>query len=125
LKFVVDTSVVLAIARAEPGADDAQQLARGGVFGMANFVEAAARGEELGFPTSTTLALVSRLGLTLAPVDRATADQAASLWRWRKHGFSLGDRLCVGLALASGLPVLTGDRRWKEIDLGVDVVLFR
>lgn len=116
---------MLAIARGEDGAEEAEQRARGGLLGMANFVEAAARGEELGFETSTTLALISRLGLTLAPVDRATADQAAALWKARKQNLSLGDRLCIGLARASGLPVLTGDRRWTSLELGVSVVLFR
>jgi len=125
LRFVVDTSVVLAIARAEAGAEDAQRLARGGVLGMANFVEAATRGEELGFATHTTLALISTLGLTLTPIDRATADQAAALWRQRRHSLSLGDRLCIGCARANGMPVLTGDRRWSALELGVEVVLFR
>ena len=125
MRHVVDTTAVLAIARGEDGAEEAEQRARGGLLGMATFVEAAARGEELGFETSTTLALISRLGLTLAPVDRATADQAAALWKARKQNLSLGDRLCIGLARASGLPVLTGDRRWTSLELGVSVVLFR
>lgn len=126
MKFVIDTSVVLAIALTERGAEEAQALARGGVFGMANFVEAVTRGEELGHAAATTLALISRLGFEVVPVDRAIADQAMPLWRWRKrNNLSLGDRLCIGLARTRGLPVLTGDRRWKDIDLGVEVVVFR
>jgi PIN domain nuclease of toxin-antitoxin system len=122
---VVDTSVVLAVARSEQSAAQAQSMARGGLLGMANFVEAVTRGEELGYARDNTLALISRLRLQLAPVDRATADQALPLWKLRKQNLSLGDRLCIGLARARGLPVLTGDRRWKDLDLGVSIALFR
>lgn len=125
MRFVVDTSAILAIARTERGAEDAERLARGGLLGMANFVEAVARGAELGHETATTLRIVSTLSIELAPVDRETAEQANALWRHRKHGLSLGDRLCIGLARTRSLPALTGDRAWKDFELGIKVVLFR
>jgi PIN domain nuclease of toxin-antitoxin system len=125
LTLVVDTSAILAIAFAEQGADEAQRLSRGGLMGMANFIEFVTRGQEKGHSPESAFAILSVLQIDVVPVDRASADQALPLWTWRKRNLSLGDRLCIGLARARGLPVLTGDRRWKELDLGVNVVLFR
>lgn len=125
MTLIVDTSAILAIAFAEPGGDEAQRLSRGGFIGMANFVEVVTRGQEKGYSRESALAILSVLRIEAVPVDRATADQALPLWRNRRRSLSLGDRLCIGLARTRGLAVLTGERRWKELDLGVDVVLFR
>jgi len=40
-------------------------------------------------------------------------------------GLSLGDRACLALALREQAPVLTGDRAWSKVDVGVEVVLIR
>jgi PIN domain nuclease of toxin-antitoxin system len=40
-------------------------------------------------------------------------------------GLSLADRACLALAKQRGLPVLTADRIWQTLDLGVAVVLIR
>jgi PIN domain nuclease of toxin-antitoxin system len=123
--LVADTSAALAILKGEPGAAEAEGLIRGGVIGMANLVEAVTRGQEFGVAPAVTLSAFSIWGVEIAAVDRATADQAMTLWPLRKQGLSLGDRLCIGLALSRGLSVLTGDRRWRQLGLDVKVVLFR
>ncbi len=38
---------------------------------------------------------------------------------------SMGDRACLGLALATGLPVVTADRAWRKLDLGIEVRTLR
>lgn len=40
-------------------------------------------------------------------------------------GLSLGDRACLALAMRLKLPVLTADRIWTKLDLGVEVRLCR
>lgn len=121
----MDTSAVLAVLYGEPGAVEAERALRGGVIGMANLVEVVSRGEAKGQPGARTLGYISAWGLEIAPVDRATADQAIALWNYRKPFLSLGDRLCIGLARARGWPILTGDRVWRDLSLGVEVRLFR
>jgi PIN domain nuclease of toxin-antitoxin system len=43
----------------------------------------------------------------------------------RQAGLSLGDRACLALGLTRGLPVLTADRVWAQLDVGVEVVVCR
>ena len=43
----------------------------------------------------------------------------------KKYGLSLGDRACLALAKYKNCSVLTGDRVWKELELGIDVRLIR
>jgi len=38
---------------------------------------------------------------------------------------SLGDRVCLALARRRGLPVLTTDKPWADLDLGIEVRLIR
>lgn len=38
---------------------------------------------------------------------------------------SLADRVCLALAIDRGLPVVTADRKWAELDLGIDIRMIR
>jgi ribonuclease VapC len=58
--------------------------------------------------------------------DRALAMRAGLMRRaTRAQGLSLGDRACLALAERLALPVLTADRVWADLDLGIEVVLIR
>ncbi len=43
----------------------------------------------------------------------------------RHVGLSLGDRACFALAREARLPILTADRAWSTLNLGVEVRLIR
>jgi len=43
----------------------------------------------------------------------------------RRKGLSLGDWCCLALGLKTGLPVLTTEGKWREIDVGVQVQVIR
>lgn len=67
---------------------------------------------------------VEALGVTLVPVDAALAEDAAGLWpRTRAAGLSLGDRLCLALAVRLGQPALTTDRAWAAVADAVPVAV--
>jgi PIN domain nuclease of toxin-antitoxin system len=53
--------------------------------------------------------------LEIAPFDVAQATDVARLRQPTRHlKLSLGDRACLALGRATGLPVLTTDRSWRE-----------
>lgn len=65
-------------------------------------------------------------GARIVPVEAAHAEHAALLRdQTRNLGLSLADRLCFALAAAFQAPVLTADRAWVDLDLGVEVKLIR
>jgi len=43
----------------------------------------------------------------------------------RSAGLSLADRACLALALRLGYGVLTADRQWSNLDIGLEVKLIR
>ena len=54
------------------------------------------------------------------------AEIAAALWTLtRAAGLSFGDRSCLALASRLGVPVLTTDRAWAKVDVGVPIELIR
>ena len=43
----------------------------------------------------------------------------------RHRGLSFGDRACLALALGIGLPVLTADTKWSDLDLDLEIIQIR
>ena len=43
----------------------------------------------------------------------------------RHAGLSLGDRACLALGDRLGCPVVTADRVWASLDVGVAIVVIR
>ena len=62
-------------------------------------------------------------------VGQLTEDDAVSIARLRAatraHGLSLGDRAYLATGLRLGQPVVTADRSWATIGVGVTVHLIR
>lgn len=70
--------------------------------------------------------ILGGLHLSIVPFDDELAYDCAGLRPVTKHlGLSLGDRACLALAKREVLPVLTADRVWSELDIGVEVRLIR
>ncbi len=66
--------------------------------------------------------------MTMVPVDEDLAVQAALMAAVTKpFGLSMGDRICLALARRTGLPALTADRSWLQVQtaLGVTVEAIR
>lgn len=91
-----------------------------------NLAEVLARLQDFGTPESEAESAVARLDLRVVPFDEAQARQAAHLRpQTRGAGLSLGDRACLALGLRLGCPVVTADRAWATVDVGVEIVLIR
>jgi PIN domain nuclease of toxin-antitoxin system len=126
VRLVLDASALLAVLLDEPGGDRVLPVLQGAVMSAVNLSESVSRAIDRGFPASDALALVDRFRLTVSAFDRKQAELAAGLrLAMRAKGLSLGDRACLALALDLDCPVLTADRAWAALDLGVDIRLIR
>lgn len=121
---VVDASVVLAWLQDEPGADEAEPMLMEGVIGAANWSEVLKKASQHGASIGTVSRLLASFGLSVEAVVRADGERAAELWR-AGSSLSLGDRLCLALALRLGVKVATADAAWLNLEDGPQVRLLR
>jgi ribonuclease VapC len=123
---VLDASAILADIFDEPGAEVVRAALADGRLSAVNLAEVVTKLLDEGLPADEVDFLARRLTCAIEPADRDRAVRAALLHqRTRRAGISLGDRFCLALAQEIGAPVLTADRRWNELDLGVEVRLIR
>lgn len=131
-RFVLDASALLAYLQGELGSQAVQTaLAAGAVINIVNYAEVLSRLNDAGEDPETANRRLSELGLIggLLEVASVTEEDAISIARLRAatraHGLSLGDRACLSTGLRLGWPVVTADRIWGTLDVGVTVHLIR
>jgi PIN domain nuclease of toxin-antitoxin system len=124
--IVLDASAVLALIFVETGSDAVAARFPHCMISAVNYTEILTKSVDRGRTLADTIAQVRRLQLSVWPLDAEQAATAASLRiATRDHDVSLADRCCLALALTQNVPVLTGDRKWRNFDVGVVVELFR
>jgi PIN domain nuclease of toxin-antitoxin system len=123
---IADASAILALLKQEPlGKLDPRRLFRATISAV-NLSEVLERLCSGGLSESEAEAAVAELSLRVADFDEPQARLAAYLrLRTRHAGLSLGDRACLALGLQLGRPVITADRVWASLDIGVEVVMVR
>ena len=126
MMVVLDASALLAVLRAEPGADRVvSRLERAGI-GAVNLSEVVAKLDEDGVPELEIRRAIGRLDLDVQVFDADQAYAAGVLRRkTRALGLSFGDRACLTLAQKLGAIALTADRAWARLDLGVAIEVIR
>jgi len=123
---VLDSSALLAVILAETGADRVSSALPEAVISAINYGEVATKLLEMGVPETQMRDLLWRSECEVLDATAGQAIQAALLRTSTRHrGLSLGDRFCLALAQDLGLPVLTADRAWAELDVGVEITLIR
>ena len=125
---VLDSSAVLAVILEEPGAERVETLLPGAKVSAVNLGEVVAKLRDLGMPEETIETVLSGLQLEVHAHDRDAALAAGFLRpATRSAGLSLGDRACLALAAALGLPAVTADRAWEGVAeaVGVQVASIR
>ena len=123
---VFDSSAILADIHGEPGGDLARASRGSACISAINASEVVAKLIEAGLSPDQAQDIFDQYGCEVVVADRERGMLSGRLHALtRRKGVSLGDRFCLALALELGLPVLTADRRWKSLDLDVEVVLIR
>ena len=123
---VLDASALLAVLRAEPGAERVEARLEGAIIGAVNLSEVVAKLIEDGVPEPQIRLAIGRLELDVHAFDAEHAYLAGILREaTRAFGLSFGDRACLALAQSLGAPALTADRSWSRLDLGIAIEVIR
>ena len=126
MTLVLDASALLAWLHGESGGERVRGILDGASMSSVNWSEVIQKSLQKGVEVRGMLEEMTDLGLAIEPFTAVQADQAARLWaQTRGLGLSLGDRACLALALDKSTPVLTADRDWGALALGIEVRLLR
>jgi PIN domain nuclease of toxin-antitoxin system len=122
----LDTSALLALVFQEPGREAVSAALDGAAIGAVNQAEVVEIAARRGAPPARAAAWAEELSIPVLPFTPAMALRAGVLLSaHRRTGLSLGDAACLGTAEALNLPVLTADRAWATLGLGVEMRLLR
>jgi PIN domain nuclease of toxin-antitoxin system len=125
-KIVFDSSAVLALLNNEPGSEVVRANLAEAAMSAVNTAEVFTRLARGGESAETIRNSVRLLNIDVFEFDAALAEDAGMLVvNTGKAGLSLGDRACLALAARENLPVLTADRAWKGVDVGVPIQFIR
>ncbi len=123
---VADASAILAMLDREPGHQRVAAALPATVMSTVNLAEIVTSLINKGIPAADARRTTESLEIETVPLDRELALAAGALREvTRSHGLSLGDRACLALGRHLALPVLTADRTWAELDVGIEIQLIR
>jgi ribonuclease VapC len=125
--MILDASAVIVLFRDEPGREVVEANLDEAIISAVNLAEAAEVMIRSGYSDQESMRWLRGLQLDVAAPTATQAFAAARLARQTKaFGLSLGDRFCISLAMERGLPALTADRAWADLDIeGLQVELVR
>lgn len=123
----IDASALLALINGESGAGQVMHtLSAGAAISTVNLGETVSRLSEQGWSEEEIRREIDAFGLEINSFDEAQAYRSGFLRAMtRSAGLSFGDRACLALAEYLGVPVVTADRSWQSLSIGVEVRLIR
>ena len=125
-RAVLDSSALLAKLHREPGDDLVTAALGSSLISAVNYAEVLTHLIEQGLTARQARDALEWFDCDVVEADKDRATLAAELHAvTRRTGVSLADRFCMALARELGVPALTSDRRWKDLDLDVEVTLIR
>jgi PIN domain nuclease of toxin-antitoxin system len=117
----------MALLKREPGAEQtAAAIRRGAAMSTVNISEVVAKLLESDLAPNIVRTMLDELKIESIPFDNELAHRAGQLRRpTRELGLSFADRACLATAQVRDIPVLTADKAWADLVIGVKVQLIR
>lgn len=124
--IALDASALLAFLFREAGHGHVASIIDESCISAVNLAEVIGRFVRDGYDAHVVLRRFASSRIEIVPFSAADAALAASLIpRTQALRLSLGDRACLALALARGIPAVTADRCWSRLEIGVAVTVIR
>jgi PIN domain nuclease of toxin-antitoxin system len=124
---VLDASAILALINGEPGAEKlTPHLLSDAVCSTVNLAEVQAKLVARGWPPDDAWQDATSAIREAIPFSEHHAKIAGSMVAiTRQLGLSLGDRACLALGMVLGAPILTTEKAWNKVKLGVNIHCIR
>ena len=124
--FVLDASALLALIHREPGSERVAPVMSRAVIGAVNLAEVVGKLADGGIPEDAIRTALGALGMHTIAFDEEQALEVGLLrGRLGRSGLSLADLSCLVLAGRLGVPAITADREWLEVDADAEVITIR
>ncbi|HEY1630075.1 MAG TPA: PIN domain-containing protein [Rhizomicrobium sp.] len=108
--IVLDSCALLAVLLGERGAQNVADVFPQAVISAVTLAEVLSKAEQRGLDSEQAHETIMAFGIGVLPVEALHARIAAKISRApRKLDLSLGDRLCMALAIAQGVEFMTSD----------------
>jgi PIN domain nuclease of toxin-antitoxin system len=125
-EVVLDASAVLAMLNQETGSEEVSRFIGNAAISAVNLSEVVAKLAEAGIDEGAINQILSNLDIEIIPFDEKQALKSGLLRLTTKSiGLSFGDRACLALGISLNQPVLTTDRLWSNLSIGVEVRVVR
>ena len=123
---VLDSSAMLAVIYNERGADIVAQRMRGALLSTVNLVEVQSKLILNGAAPDLAWLSIASFQCEICPLDADQARVASGLARMAKPlSLSLGDRVCLALAIQRSATVYTADRAFCGMTVPIKIELIR
>ncbi|MEA5564848.1 MULTISPECIES: type II toxin-antitoxin system VapC family toxin [unclassified Anabaena] len=125
-EVVVDASAVLALLNQETGSEEILQLIDNAAISSVNLSEVIAKLAEAGIPEEEIRQILLNLNLEVILFNEEQALRAGMMRPATKSiGLSFGDRACLALGVILNQPVITTDRLWSNLNIGIEIRVVR
>ena len=125
-KIVFDSSAILALLKMESGHEIVSKNLEQAIVSSVNFCEVVSF---LSKKTQKQDEMIKFLTETFDCIEDFNIEQAKIAGSFisitKDYGLSLGDRACLALAKYKNIPVLTADKAWSKLNLGIKIKLIR
>lgn len=123
---VLDASALLAVLFGEPGRELVEETRGRALMSAVNMAETYAKLSDRGTDDEEIRTTLESIPVKVIDFDDSQAIATGDLRKMtRKFGLSLGDRACLALAIREKAIVLTADRSWSNLDLGIEIKVIR
>ena len=126
-RIVLDASVILAVVNREPGYEKlTPELLANAVGSTVNLAEVQTKLVSRGWTPDEAWEDATSPIREALPFTEEQARIAGNLVVQTQHlGLSLGDRACLAVGMALGVPIYTAEKTWRKLKLGVRIHAIR